>query len=721
MKKRMLSVLMALVLILALVPFGAAAADQPVRVIAQNETFTETFNGVAPAWTGVLFDTTVAYAKGMTMQDALAQAALNEGVALTMTESTYGAYLTGVGGLMDSDYHSVDVEKDFDDPARYTTLGAWMATLNDWFTDTGMSAAAVEPGDTICVQYTTSWGADIGGDWNSTDGSLKRLNFSVGALFPAFDPAVTRYSLRLPQGVDSVTVTPEAVNKNNKVTVRASNTEEDARWGARTVFVGDSDITVSVANGTTYSISVSVGGDAHRCTAFKDLANDWSRSGICWAVENGVMNGMDKTVFQPATATTRAQLATVLYRLNGAEKNPKSAGFSDVAAGSWYADAVNWAAANKVVTGYEDNTFRPDQPVTRQEAATMLYRYRADSGKITETLAGFTDVSDVQSWAKDAFCWAVQNGIITGMSADTLVPNGTATRAQLATILWRTFGASDSALDQAKVYLLNQVSTPAPGDEWVVMDFARAGGWTTPGFADYYGKAEALAKSTKGGMNASYPTDHARCVLALTALGYDASNVGGYDLTKPLQDAASLAKQGTNALIFALLALDSGSYASDAREAIIDGILAAQKPDGGFTYDPKYDSDPDLTAMAIQALAPYMRSQQKAGLAVESALMCLSKMQQADGGFTAWGESSCESTAQAILALNAAGIDLQSEYFVKNGHSLLDNLMSFQQSNGGFAHKQGDAASAYTTEQALRALVTVEVLAPMGMTFYGVR
>lgn len=718
MKKRSLCILLALMLVLSLLPFGASAADT-VRVIAQNETFLEAYNGVEPKWTGVLFDVDVAYTKDMTMQDALVAAALEKGVSLEMTESSYGAYLSGVNGLMDADYHSVDVTKDFDDPARYTTLGGWMATLNDWFTDTGMSAAKVEPGDTVCVQYSTAWGADIGGDWSSTDGRLSSLSLSAGALYPSFDPDVTSYTLAVPNGIQSVTVAASAVNKNNKVTV-LSGSEKEARWGARTVSAA-SDITVTVANGSTYQFKVVGGIDNHKCTAFTDLKNDWSRAGICWTVENGIMNGMDKQSFQPDGTTTRAQLATVLYRQSGADKNVKSAGFKDVVAGSWYADAVNWAAANKVVNGYEDNTFRPDQAVTRQEAAAMLYRFIVkEKVEITETLASFKDAADVQSWAKEPLCWAVQNGVINGMGDNLLVPGGTATRAQLATILWRTFGSASDAVHQAMAYMLNQVSAPACGDEWVVMDFARAQAWTTPGFAEYYGKAEALAKSTKGGMEAKYPTDLARYTLALTALGYDATDIGGYDLTKTLQDVKALQAQGTNGLVFALLALDSGSYPCDSRAAIVDAILAAQKDDGGFTYDPKYDSDPDLTAMAIQALAPYM-DQQKVGLAVDSALQCLSKMQRSDGGFTAWGESSCESTAQAIMALNAAGIPLTNEYFVKDGHSLMDNLMSFQQADGGFAHKQGDASSAYTTEQALRALVDTYLVVHEGTTIYNIR
>ncbi len=720
MKKRSLSILLALVMVLSLLPFAASAAkNDTVRVIAQNETFLEpSKDGGKPAWTGVLFDTEVQWTKGMTMESALTAAAKSEKVELAITDSSYGAFLSGVGGLLGNDYLYVDETKPEDDPYR-ATMGSWMLTLNDWFSDAGMSSTAVEPGDTVCAQYSTAYGADIGGDWASTDGRLSSLSFSAGALYPSFDPDVTEYDLYVP--VDSVTVTPVAVNKNNKVTVLATGAEEAARWGARTVSVAKNDISVTVANGEKYQIKVIHNVGDHACTAFTDLADNWSRAGICWTVENGIMKGTGEKTFAPDGTTTRAMLATVLYRQSGEAKTDKSAGFKDVKSGDWFAEAVNWAAANKVVNGYEDKTFRPNQPVTREEAAAMLYRYCVtEDVKLTETLEGFQDAKDVQSWAKDAFCWAVQTGVINGMSADTLAPKGTATRAQLAAILWRTFGMNDD-MQKALGYLLTQVPAPDCGAEWIVMNFARSQAWTTPGYDAYYSKVAAKAKETQGKMDAAYSTDISRYVLAVTAQGYDAADVGGYDLTALLQDTQAVVKQGVNGAIFALLALDSGKYPSTVRQDYINAILKAQKEDGGFTYNPKDPSDPDLTSMAIQALAPYMQAQEPVGAAVEKALACLSKMQQPNGGFTAWGESSCESTAQAILALNAAGVPLTSDDFVKDGHSLLDNLMSFQAANGGFRHVQDGDVSAYSSEQAVRALVDTYNAGHLGVSYYGVR
>ena len=206
MKKRGISILLALLLIVSLLPGAAFAQDGgTVRVIAENKTFTEPVDGVAPAWTGTLFDETVTRTDGMTMMDALEAAAGQAGKALTVTSGAYGDYLSGVAGLNGSD----------------TAMGGWMGTLNDWFTDTSMDSTAVADGDVVRVQYSCNWGADIGSDWGSTDVSLRSLRCSAGALSPAFSGEATSYTLTIPYGTQQVTVTPSAVNKNNKVTVLA--------------------------------------------------------------------------------------------------------------------------------------------------------------------------------------------------------------------------------------------------------------------------------------------------------------------------------------------------------------------------------------------------------------------------------------------------------------------------------------------------------------------
>lgn len=700
MKKRGISILLALLLIISLLPGAAFAQDSgTVRVIAENKTFTEPVDGRTPAWTGTLFDETVARTDGMTMMDALEAAAEQAEQELTIVTSSYGAYLSGIADLKGGDYPRKTGEYN---------MSGWMGTLNDWFTDTGMDSVAVADGDVVCVQYSCTGGPDVGSDWSSTSTALQSLRCSAGALSPAFAGDVTSYTLTVPYGTQQVTVTPTAVNKNNKVTVLATG-ETEARWGARTVAVADGDaITVQVGTATTYTLNIRSAAPAHACASYTDLKNDWSRAGICYVIDRDIMVGTDTNIFSPDMATTRAMLVTVLWRIADCPA-AEAASFTDVAANEWYTNAIAWAEEAGIASGYPDGTFAPMQAVTREEAAALLYRYAEKAGMdvtAADNLSAFADRSAIQSYALPAMQWAVGSGLISGVSNIELDPQGTATRAQVAAILWRMLDSGTPLKDTARG-LLTAVPAPTYGDEWVVLDMARGNVTTPPAYAGYYAQVEAKVKETKGVLSDRYYTEYARVVLAVTAIGKDATDVAGYDLVAPLTDVDKVASQGINGVIFALLALDSGSYEADVRAQYVDQILEAQLEDGGFTYSSEYPTDPDLTAMALQALAPY-RADETVKLAVERALTCLSGMQRADGGFVSWGASSAESSAQAILALCTLGIDLEDSHFVKNGNSLLDHLMTFQLVDGGFRHAADGEYNAMATEQALRALVAVQ-------------
>lgn len=713
MKKRGISILLALLLIVSLLPGAAFAQDSgTVRVIAENKTFTEPVDGVTPAWTGTLFDETVVLTDGMTMMDALEAAAEQAEQDLTIFTSSYGAYLSGIAGLNGGDYPRKTGDYN---------MSGWMGTLNDWFTDTGMDSVTVADGDVVCVQYSCTGGPDVGSDWSSTNTALQSLRCSAGTLSPAFAGDVTSYTLTVPYGTQQVTVTPTAVNKNNKVTVLADG-ETDARWGARTVAVADGNaLTVQVGTATKYTLNIRTAAPAHACASYTDLTDDWSRAGICYGIDHGIMTGTAENVFSPDLPMSRAMLVTVLWRV-AESPAAKTASFSDVNDGTWYTSAVAWAQETGVVDGYPDGTFAPMKAVSREEMATILYRYAEKAGMdvtASNDLSTFTDRTSVQSYALSAMQWAVGSSLIAGVSPTELDARGTATRAQSAVILWRLLD-TDTALKAAAHHLLTSVPAPAYGDEWIVLDMARSNVTTPPTYASYYAQVEAKVKETKGVLSDRYYTEYARVVLAVTAIGKDAMDVAGYDLVAPLTDVDKVASQGINGVIYALLALDSGSYEADVRAQYVDQILEAQLEDGGFTYSSEYPTDPDLTAMALQALAPYC-ADETVKLAVERALACLSKMQQADGGFVSWGASSAESSAQAIIALCALGIDLQDSRFVKDGHALLDHLMTFQLANGGFCHTADGEYNAMATEQALRALVAVQRAEAGETTLYQVR
>ena len=132
-------------------------------------------------------------------------------------------------------------------------------------------------------------------------------------------------------------------------------------------------------------------------------------------------------------------IVTMLYRLEN-EPTAASAGFTDVAAGQWYTDAVNWAAANNIVNGYGDSQFGPTDTITREQMAAILYRYAQYKGydvTASANLSAYTDAASVSSYAVSAMQWAVGEGLINGVTNTTLVPGGSATRAQVAAILMR--------------------------------------------------------------------------------------------------------------------------------------------------------------------------------------------------------------------------------------------------------------------------------------------
>lgn len=168
-------------------------------------------------------------------------------------------------------------------------------------------------------------------------------------------------------------------------------------------------------------------------------SGDWYYDAVQNVYNRGLMNGVRKNTFSPDATTTRATVVTILHRMAGTPDLGESS-FPDVASGSWYTRAVAWAASKGIVLGYEDGTFHPNQAVTRQELATILRRYASYQGYYDEVdldLSKFADSGNVSSSAEISVAWAVQTGILNGVSRYRLAPTGQTTRAQLATVLTR--------------------------------------------------------------------------------------------------------------------------------------------------------------------------------------------------------------------------------------------------------------------------------------------
>lgn len=248
------------------------------------------------------------------------------------------------------------------------------------------------------------------------------------------------------------------------------------------------------------------------------------------------------------------------------------------------------------------------------------------------------------------------------------------------------------------------------GGEWMALGLARSGRTVPEGYYDTVVKYVKDNIDSNGRLDENKATENARIILALTAIGKDVTNVGGHDLLAGLNEMSYLSKQGINGAIFTLIALDSHNYtpAGDVtRDKLVQTILDAQiSSDGGWSLDGK-NADVDMTAMAIQALAAYYKSNSSAKKAVDKGLSWLSSVQQNDGGFTSWGAANSESCAQVIVALTALGIDpAKDSRFIKNGVSVLDALCSFAVNGGGFKHLATEtSANGMATEQGFYALV----------------
>ena len=170
---------------------------------------------------------------------------------------------------------------------------------------------------------------------------------------------------------------------------------------------------------------------------FTDVAPDaWYIDAVQYAYDNGLMTGTSATMFEPNAASTRGMIVSILHRLEDSPVVNYLMTFDDVADGEWYAEAVRWAASENIVAGYSDAAFGPNDPITREQLAAILYNYAEWKGMNVSNRADLSRYIDQPSpWANDVMEWAVAEGLISGTSTTYLEPQGTATRAQVAAIL----------------------------------------------------------------------------------------------------------------------------------------------------------------------------------------------------------------------------------------------------------------------------------------------
>lgn len=355
-----------------------------------------------------------------------------ETVAAKIDNTEYGTLQEAVSAAKSGDV--IVLQQNCNEPitisGKSVTIDRKGHTYDDSLVSVGANCTKTVSGDRIIVTYTAP--SRPSGDSGSSDSGdyLITVDRVSGG-------RVTVQPGRADKG-DTVTITvyPNDGYELDELVVTDSRGNEidlDARSATRFTF------TMPGGKVTVEASFVREGGQSQTPqTTFMDVpASAWYYDAVEYVYENGLMSGVSGGWFAPNDTLTRAMLVQTLYAMEG-RPAAASAGFADVASGDWYASAVNWAAANGVVSGVSETGFGPNNALTREQLALILYRFAQYKGyDVTGTsdLAAYADGSSVSGWAAEAMGWAVDAGLISGVGGNQIAPTGTASRAQVAQIL----------------------------------------------------------------------------------------------------------------------------------------------------------------------------------------------------------------------------------------------------------------------------------------------
>lgn len=733
----------------------AAANYGKVQVIVENTTYSK--KAGAP-WDGTLVDTWVDLSADSTMMSCVVAALKTKNATVVGAESNYISSINGLG--------------EFDG----NKSAGWMGTLNDWFVNEGFGAFTVKngkltSGDVIRIMFTSSgYGADLGGTWGNSDTTVKALTVDGAMLTPNFTPGEAGgqydYTLIINGESASVKLTPTASNKNFQVKTFLNEKVTDRSEGS-SFFKRTETIPVKVGD------TIYLGCGAKNWLSMNNQAGNKQNSDGTWYALHVVSINTGATYVTDLIAKLPTSLKYETYTRSMNDVAAARAAYEVLAKGEQdnVTNLRKLVSLEKQIEGFTAvDAFKVQLAALPEaeklsvndreavDAAEAAYRTLTDALKDCLTVAEkekAETVFDKMAEIKGNVVLAVEKQI--GAIGEVTLENEAAVRAAQAAYDALT-AEQKQLVNSEKVAALNaavakltelkrvkllaemgdiyasvgeslqaQVNKSAPivgsiGGEWLALGLARSGRSVPAGYYDnvvQYVKANVNANER---LHNSKSTDNSRVILALTAIGKDPTNVGGHNLLKGLDSMSYINKQGINGPVFALIALDSHNYPTFGevtRDVLIDRILSEQvKADGGWALggaDEKA-SDVDVTAMTIQALAPYYQTNAKVKTAVDKGLTWLSEHQQEDGGFASWGAVNSESCAQVIVALAALGIDpLTDSRFIKNGITALDALCGYYTQDDtlgkGFAHvKQssggyvGGAYNQMATEQAYYAL-----------------
>ena len=383
-----------------------------------------------------------------------------------------------------------------------------------------------------------------------------------------------------------------------------------------------------------------------------------------------------------------------------------------------YTAEVNEACDIKLIKGtkdYEYNSVFFDVPDYTVYYGTELYN---ETGSVTtdgDACASITFPSAGKwyLWVDGGYGNEYSESIVSAPGYAEVTVNAKAAARQPQDI--------SATLNATMAKLADTVKAPAFGTnagEWTVFSLARGDYYNKDNayFTDYYNRIVETVNETaasvnmNGALHKNKSTENSRLIVALSAIGKDATAVGDWNLVEAYSKNGFdwVKKQGLNGTMWALIALDSNNYEisdSTLRQKCVDEILARQHDDGGWALSGS-TADPDITAMALQALAPY-KSQSNVATAAEEAISTLSAIQNSNGGYASWGTVNSESCAQVIVALTTWGINPDTDSrFVKNGKSVVDALLAhYLEDESAFEHVIDSGANGMATDQACYALV----------------
>ena len=706
-----------------------------VQVIVENTTYSE--KDGAP-WDGKLVNTWVDLSADSTMMSCVVDALKTKNATVVGAESNY---ISSINGL-----------KEFDGGKS----SGWMGTLNDWFTNEGFGAFTVKSGklasgDVIRVMYTREGlGADLGGTWANSDTTLSALKVTGGKLAPNFvsGEAGGRYDYTLVIDGDSgsIRLSPTAANKNfqvkaflnEKVTDKTEGSSFFKRTESIPVKVGDTIyvgcgakgwLSMNNQSGNTQSndgtwyvlhvVSADTGADYvveliddlpatvkyENYSAAEDAVSAARAAyGILSKTEQSKVSNLAKLEkLEQAIASFRSvdTLKAQISDLPEADKLSVAHSQAVAAAEKMFValtkeqkDCLTIAEVEKAEAVFAEMKRILEAPIKDAEAKIdAIGEVTLERGEAVLTAQAAFDALTPEQQAQVSNADKLQSAV-TKLAA--------LRKAVLTEKLDEPYKTTGDFMSKLGTPTVNSI-----GGEWMVIGLARSGRPVPAGYYDNvvdYVKAKADANER---LHPAKVTDNARVILALTAIGKDVTNVGGHNLLKGLDNMAYVQTQGINGPIWALIALDSHNYPTMGdvtREKLIQVILDAQLNDGGWDLSAE-NADTDMTAMAIQALAPYYKTNETVKAAVDKALEALSALQRNDGGFGSWGTVNSESCDQVIVALTALGIDPTTDSrFIKNGNTVLDALAGFYVNGGGFRHTANGDLDGMATEQGYYAL-----------------